>query len=793
MKAIKLSVKKFVLFFTKGKFCSGLILGVGLLGTLSLNSPVDAQNLLWAKRAGSGGSPSIPNDVGQAVAVDRFGNSYITGQFRNAATFGPGQPNQTILTATGAQQEIFIAKYDLNGFLQWAKKITTVQGEGNGIGVDLLGNIYVTGYFNSSGTFAPGEANETTLTATGGLDIFLAKYDNNGNFIWAKKAGSGFYDQAEALAVDSSGNSYVTGRFGDVARFGAGEANQTDLTAPGLAEDIFIAKYDTTGLLQWAKRAGGTGTDQGLGIALDGAGNSYVTGVFSGNAMAPATFGPGEANETMLITPAGGATDLFVAKYNANGLLQWVKRAGEAEADSGVAIAVDQTGNSYATGSFRGSVIFGQGDPNQTTLNSDLGSDIFIAKYNTTGALQWAKRAGWDANEIGQGIAVDAFGSVYLTAYGGGALFGPGEPNETFVGFLGSDDIFVAKLNPDGSLAWAKSAGGVGADRGLGIALDGMGGVLVTGQISNTATFGSGEPNQTMLTSAGLADIFVAKFAAGPIAVDCLSQTLQNAIELAPAGATIAVAGTCNENILIRNEKQRIAIDGGGTATISGPSSNSPTLNVRGKGIVIQNLTITGGSHGVVVNRGSNAVLSNNVIQNTGGDGVKVEQLSFAALVGNTIENNDRDGVSVEENSTARMGFNLDSETSASANTIQNNAGRGITVSGGSSARIIGNVISGNGQEGIQVERDSTGDIAGNAINDNQSHGVKVEKNSLVMLGEDSGASIYETANITASSNTGFGIKCSDGSVADGRLGSLNGGAGAKDFSDSSCSDSLNP
>ena len=769
-----------------------MVSAVGVLSMFLSNSLAEAQNLLWARRSGSGGAPSIPQDVGQAIAVDRFGNSYVTGQFRNTATFGPGQPNQTILTATGAQQEIFTAKYDTNGFLQWARRISTAEGQGNGIGVDAAGNVYVTGFFNLSGTFAPGEGNQVILTPFGVKDIFLAKYDTDGNFIWAKQAGSTFTDQAQAIAVDGLGNSYMTGRFADVATFGAGDANQTVLTVGNLSEDAFIAKYNSNGLLQWAKQISGASSDQAFGIAIDGAGNSYVTGGFS----LTATFGAGEANQTQLIAPVGGNTDIFVAKYNTSGLLQWAKRNGQGSHDRGFAIAADQAGNNYVTGFFQGSVVFGQGDPNQTTLNADLVEDIFIAKYNTNGALQWAKRAGSSGSEFGQGIAVDVFGNSYVTGYGGFLTFGPGEANETIVGTAGVEDIFIAKYDPNGLLLWAKSAGSGGTDKGLGIALDGLGNVLVTGQFVATAIFGQGEPNQTSLVSAGSADVFVAKYAAGPILVSCPTDSLQTAINLAAPGQTILVSGTCNENILIRNEKQRITIDGAGAgvgtrATINAPGG-SPGFNVRGKGILIQNIIVTGGNDGVVVNRGSNAVLNNNIIQSTGGVGVKVEQLSFAVLTNNLIENNPDDGVSVQDNSTARIGFNADSDTTASVNTIQNNGGRGIKVGNGAHARIIGNTISGNGDEGIKVERDSSADIASNVINGNQADGIKVESNSLIQLGEDSGATIYETPNSTTVNNQGAGIRCDDGSVVDGRQGTLNGNGGATDIRSSCGVNSLN-
>jgi hypothetical protein len=183
-------------------------------------------------------------------------------------------------------------------------------------------------------------------------------------------------------------------------------------------------------------------------------------------------------------------------------------------------------------------------------------------------------------------------------------------------------------------------------------------------------------------------------------------------------------------------------------------------------------------------------VLDTNVIQNTNGNGVLVDELSYAVLTNNTIQNNPGAGVLVSENSTARIGFNADSDVAASFNTVQNNA-VGVVVSNNSSARVIGNLISNNSGAGVQVLRDSHADIAQNDFFFN-ADGIEVGENSFAQLGEDSGTSIYERAN-NGTSNTGFGIKCSNGGVADGRIGTLTGGGGAKSFLDASCTDSLNP
>ncbi len=212
---------------------------------------------------------------------------------------------------------------------------------------------------------------------------------------------------------------------------------------------------------------------------------------------------------------------------------------------------------------------------------------------------------------------------------------------------------------------------------------------------------------------------------------------------------------------------------------------------MRGKRILIQNFAgISGGSNAVHVNRGSNAVLNNNVIQNSNGNGVVVDELGFAVLTNNTIQNNPGAGVFVSENSTARIGFNSDADTVTSPNTIQNNV-VGVIFSNGSSGRVVGNSIINIGN-GVQVLRDSHADIASNTISGNGGDGIEVGENSTIQLGEDSGTSIYESANTTTSTNTGFGIKCTNGGIADGRLGTLTGSSGPTSF-EGSCINSLVP
>ena len=498
----------------------------------------------------------------------------MTGYYHASATFGQGEANQTILTSTGGQ-DIFVAKYDSNGLLQWAKKITDAAGFGTGIAVDGSGNSYVTGYFLNSATFAPGEANETIMTAFGANDVFIAKYSPTGALVWVKQAGSQFTDRGQAIAVDASGNIFLTGSFGSVATFGPGEANETTLTASGLAEDVFVARYNSSGLLQWARRAGGTSTDNGFGIAVDSLGNSYVTGIFS----LSATFGPGEANQTTLVAPVGGNQDVFVAKYGSNGSLAWAKRAGGLEHDRGLAVATDGAGNSYVTGSFRGNAVFAPAEANEITLSSSGEEDIFVAKYGPTGALVWVKQPRGALTDIGLGIAADTLGNSYVTGYiRAETTFGFGEANEITLPNTGIEEVFVAKYNSNGLLQWARRVDGTSNDRGLGIALDGAGSSYITGSFQLSATFGPGEPNQTILTTTGL-EIFVAKFFGSGGCVYTLNPASAS-YDASGGGGTVAVSAAAGCAWTAVSNSAFLMVTGGAAGTGSGLVTYTVATNV---------------------------------------------------------------------------------------------------------------------------------------------------------------------------------------------------------------------
>lgn len=466
--------------------------------------PVHGQTgaLQWAKRAGGNS-----NDEANAVAVHTNGNVFVTGYFRTTSTFGPGESNQALLTTFG--QEPFLAKYNAEGQLVWARQMKGAFGIGAGVGVDGPGNSYVFGYYSGNLVFADGETNEVTLSALAN-DLFLAKYDPNGKFVWAKKAGGSFSEYAHALATDTNGNCFITGRYGsDPIIFAPGETNETQLA--GLngnnGEDIFIAKYNSNGVLQWAKRAGGATGNRGTGIALDAVGNSYVVGRYSGTS----TFGPGESRQAILNGPLGGNDEIFVAKFATNGLLRWVRPGfGGPEHDQGNAIAVDAAGNSVIVGTFRGFMVYGE-LVNQTQRDRGGSADIFVMRHDPEGTQNFVKFAVGPDDEIALGVAMDPEGNAYITGHAFTVIFGAEEPGEVEVNSLGSQDTFLAKIDPFGLTHWARLDGGNGDDRGHAIAY-GAGAVHLVGKFEQTATFGDGQPNETSLQFAGASDLFLAKY-----------------------------------------------------------------------------------------------------------------------------------------------------------------------------------------------------------------------------------------------------------------------------------------
>ena len=477
---------------------------------------LEGGDLEWAVRAGG-----LYNDAGTCIAANADGGLWTAGRFEKDAVFGADDENRTTLASAG-EWDLFVARYNSGGTPAWVKSAGGNYTEGaGGIAACDDESVVVTGAFgwgrDSTAVFGWGTDSEVTLTSAGSIDLFVARYDGNGALKWAKSAGGDYADAGTAVAALADGSVVVTGIFWDKAVFGRGESTQVELTSAGFS-DIFVACYTAGGGLKWAKRAGGPGWDEGLGVAALANGSVAVTGRFGGEAV----FGTGEGKATTLV-PAGNS-DIFVACYEKTGMLKWAKPAGGQGDDAGLAVAACAGGGALVTGLFEGRATFSAPETGVTTLESAGGSDIFIARYEATGGLEWARRAGGVGADEGAGIAAVGRTSRVAGAAGGPAIvtgrfsgradFGLGEPGAVELVSAGGSDFFVARYDANGDLEWARRAGGKGADEGLGIAAAGETGILVTGRFAGLSIFGPGEEEESPLESAGADDLFIARYAA---------------------------------------------------------------------------------------------------------------------------------------------------------------------------------------------------------------------------------------------------------------------------------------
>jgi len=400
-----------------------------------------------------------------------------------------------------------------SGDLLWGHNIGGNSGvdaydKGFSIGADSSGNVYTMGVFGGTVDFDPG-AGTTSLTSIAASDIFILKMDNDGNFIWVKQIAAGGASQEHEyhdLAVDASGNAYITSYFKGTVDFdpGAGTFNLlSDVSQNPAYVDIFVLKLDTNGDFVWAKKMGGAYYDRGNGIAVDSTGNVYTTGEFQ----ATADFDPGAGTANLT---SAGAEDVFVSKLDSNGDFVWAKKMGGTSYDYGRSIAVDSSGNVYTTGQFSGPADYDPGAGVVTLTPAVAGNwTVFVSKLDSNGDYVWAEQLAGVSESYGRGIAVDSSGNVYTTgSFRVNGDFDPGAGTATLTS-NGGADIFLSKLDSNGDYLWALNIGGTSDDLGHDVAVDSSGNVYTTGSFNGTVDF---DPGASTFSLTGVGNAYISKF-----------------------------------------------------------------------------------------------------------------------------------------------------------------------------------------------------------------------------------------------------------------------------------------
>ncbi|GAB1453308.1 hypothetical protein MASR2M47_33640 [Draconibacterium sp.] len=290
-------------------------------------------------------------------------------------------------------------------------------------------------------------------------------------FDWAFNLGTNGNLYTRSMVLDDHGNIYTIGSFNwGPIDFDPG-TDSLNLTSAG-SIDIYVSKFNASGGFIWAKKFGGTESDDGLSIAVDDSGNVYFTGDFAGEA----DFDPG--TDVYNLT-SGGGSDIFVCKLDPNGNLIWAKQIGSTSSDNGAGIITDAAGNVYVTGSFQQTVDFDLG-AETGKLTSNGRGDIFICKFNTLGTFQWVKQIGSTGQDYGQALVLDDASNLFLTGYFADTVdFNPGAGVFNLVASTNGYDGFVLKLNASGDFVWAtKLADGLS---GNAITLDAPGNIYIGG------------------------------------------------------------------------------------------------------------------------------------------------------------------------------------------------------------------------------------------------------------------------------------------------------------------------
>ncbi|MDX2445194.1 MAG: T9SS type A sorting domain-containing protein [Bacteroidales bacterium] len=432
-----------------------------------LSNSINAQHS-WQWTITDGGKH---NESINAIDYDDSGNIYLTGTFQDTSSlFG-----KTVISK--GREDIFIASIKPDGSLNWLKHGGGVW-EDSGIDICIDHNfVYVVGFYRDQISIG-----DTLLNSAGTLDVLVVKYDLNGDFLWAESAGGVNEDVGKSIAADDSGNVAITGDINYIAKFGEFTVSYVKFS------DMFVAKYNSEGVCQWATSGGGSIYDSGEFVEIANNGDVIVSGSFNDQA----TF------DTITVSSTEYA-DVFIARYSSDGAVQEVVSAGGPGNEAIQCMAIDSSSNIYIAGWYMDNITIGS----EKHYSSGV-YDIFIAKYKPGSDFIWSKSYGGSGIDIAETMNINAENDIYITGtFEQSVDFGLSTFNSE-----GFEDGFLSRFDTSGSLEWVYQIGGTGSLDTRDCAVDMNENLYVAGVFIDELNIGG-----TSFTPTGGNDLFLAKFA----------------------------------------------------------------------------------------------------------------------------------------------------------------------------------------------------------------------------------------------------------------------------------------
>ncbi|MFA5009378.1 MAG: hypothetical protein WC534_02220 [Candidatus Paceibacterota bacterium] len=409
-------------------------------------------------------------DGAKDLAIDSQGNIYVAGYFQGTinldlkggifeiTSFG----NSLIDSAV----DIYVAKYSREKDLLWGFSIgSSGKDMPLVLKIDSKENIYLSGYFGGLADFNPDPESESTLDAVSGRDAFLAKYNNNGKFEWAKRIGNlekipflendDRFEEARALAFDQDNNVYLAGVFDGTINLDEPNSNNTfnTFTSKNNSRDVFLAIYNEFGKYQKGAILGDTGDDEAGGLIINQDKEIYLTGSFSGKT----NFDLKDKNNKKTIFSSNGNFDAFLVKYDPDFNYLWSKKFGGSGRDESFGIASNNSSEIIIAGNFFGPITIGA-----KKLLLEGTSNVFFAIFNKEGELKLAKNFGSGSAKALK-VIFDQENNIYISGFFKTICnFSTTKENKSLIANSegSATDAFVAKYDQDGNYLWANNLGG---------------------------------------------------------------------------------------------------------------------------------------------------------------------------------------------------------------------------------------------------------------------------------------------------------------------------------------------